>query len=138
MNDAACAPSRGLERQHIVTLWQEGRMNAHARDPYVSPPVFPHASAPRHGKAGGPAGQEELSFTRPFPDSAAGEKEFDFGRPFLVDIGRAAVIAEWLRESGYPTCTADVVIAELARPGRERTTIGRFAAGLLETAGWRP
>jgi hypothetical protein len=46
--------------------------------------------------------------------------KFDFGRPFLVDIGRAAVIADWLRESGHPRCTADVVTAELARPDASR------------------
>jgi len=113
-------------------------MHAHARDPYVSAPVRAHTSAAKHQKTGGPAGDGELSFTWPFPDDPAGEEEFDFGRPFLVDIGRAAVIADWLRESGYPRCTADVVTAELARPGRERTAIGRLAAGLLETAGWRP
>jgi hypothetical protein len=113
-------------------------MHAHARDPYVSAPVLAHAPARRHGKTGGPAVEGELSFTRPFPDGPAGEGKFDFGRPFLVDIGRAAVIADWLRESGYPHCTADVVTAELARPGRERSAIGRLAAGVLETAGWRP
>ena len=112
-------------------------MHAHARDPYCSAPVLAH-SPRRHGKTGGPAGEGELSFTGPFPDCPAGEGKFDFGRPFLVDIGRAAVIADWLRESGYPRCTADMVTAELARPGRERSAIGRLAAGLLETAGWRP
>jgi hypothetical protein len=113
-------------------------MHAHARDPYVFAPVLAHASAGRHGKPDGPAGEGELSFTRPVPDGPAGEGKFDFGRPFLVDVGRAAVIADWLRESGYPCCTADVVIGELARPGRDRGAIGRLAAGLLETAGWRP
>jgi hypothetical protein len=114
-------------------------MHAHARDPYRSaPPVLAHSSAGRHQKTRSPAGERELSFTQPFPDVPAGEGEFDFGRPFLVDIGRAAVIAEWLRESGYSRCTADVVTAELARPGRDRSAIGRLAAGLLETAGWRP
>jgi hypothetical protein len=68
---------------------------------------------------------------------SAGE-EFDYGQPFEVDIGRAAVIAEALRESGYPRCTADVVTAELARPERERGMVGRFAADALEKAGWRP
>jgi hypothetical protein len=55
-----------------------------------------------------------------------------------VDIGRAAVIADGLRESGYPDCTADVVIAELARPDSERSIVGRFAADQLDKAGWRP
>jgi hypothetical protein len=113
-------------------------MHAHARDLYGAAPVLARASARRHGKTCGPAGDGELSFTRPFPDGPDGERTFDFGRPFLVDIGRAAVIADWLRETGYPGCTADVVTAELARPGRERSAIGRLAAGLLETAGWRP
>jgi hypothetical protein len=66
------------------------------------------------------------------------EEEFDFGQPFEVDLGRAAVIAEALRECGYPDCTADVVQAELARPGDERGVIGRFAADQLERAGWLP
>jgi hypothetical protein len=65
-------------------------------------------------------------------------EEFDYRQPFEVDLGRAAVIAEGLRESGYPECTADVVTAELARPQGERGVIGRFAADQLEKAGWRP
>ncbi len=36
---------------------------------------------------------------QPFPVGPADEGEFDFSRPFLVDIGRAAVIAEYLRDS---------------------------------------
>jgi uncharacterized UPF0146 family protein len=68
---------------------------------------------------------------------SAGE-EFDYSRPFEVDIGRAAVIAEALREYGYARCTADVVTAELATPERERGMVGRFAADALEKAGWRP
>lgn len=113
-------------------------MQAHARDPYVSAPALPHVSSGRHGKVGGQAGEGELSFIRPVPDASVGEAEFDFDRPFLVDIGRAAIIAELLRGSGYPRCTADLVIAELASPGRERSAIGRLAADLLEMAGWRP
>lgn len=70
--------------------------------------------------------------------SRPGEQDFDYGRPFLLDIGRAAVIAEALRECGYPHCTADVVAAELARPQRERSIIGRFAAEQLARARWRP
>ena len=70
-------------------------------------------------------------------NSPLGE-DFDYGQPFEVDIGRAAVIAEALREYGYPQCTADVVTAELARPERERGMVGRFAADALEQAGWRP
>ena len=65
-------------------------------------------------------------------------EQFDYCQPFEVDLGRAAVIAEGLRESGYPECTADVVTAELARPQDERGVIGRFAADQLERAGWRP
>ena len=64
-------------------------MHAHARDRYGSAPVRAHASAGRHGKTRGPAGEGKLSFTQPFPDGPAGEGKFDFGRPFLVDIGRA-------------------------------------------------
>jgi hypothetical protein len=65
-------------------------------------------------------------------------EEFDYSQPFEVDIGRAAVIAEALREYGYARCTADAVTAELARPERERGMVGRFAADALEKAGWRP
>src|SRR5450755_2530878 len=68
------------------------------------------------GRLAARPGEAELSSSRPFPDGPAGEGRFDFGRPFLVGIGRAAVIADWLRESGYPRCTAGVVTAELARP----------------------
>jgi hypothetical protein len=100
--------------------------------------VLPRTSVARHAKASGSAEQGELDVSRPFPVGPADEAEFDFSRPFLLDVGRAAVIAEWLRESGYPRCTADVVIAELARPERERSAIGRFAADLLERARWRP
>lgn len=67
-----------------------------------------------------------------------GEQDFDFAKPFDVDLGRAAVIAEVLREYGYQPCTADMVTAELAMPDHERTSIGRFAADALEKAGWRP
>jgi hypothetical protein len=69
-------------------------------------------------------------------DSAG--KEFDYSQPFETDIGRAAVIAEALREYGYPHCTADDVTAELARPEPKRGMVGRFAADALEKAGWRP
>ena len=65
-------------------------------------------------------------------------REFSFAQPFEIDLGRAAVIAEALRECGYAPCTADVVSAELARPDDQRTVIGRFAASALERAGWRP
>jgi hypothetical protein len=67
-----------------------------------------------------------------------GEETFDYRQPFEVDIGRAALIAEALRESGFPRCTADVVTAELAKPEHQRGTIGRFAASQLKRAGWRP
>jgi hypothetical protein len=63
---------------------------------------------------------------------------FDFSRPFEVDIGRAAVIAEALREYGYPQCTAEMVTAELATPDDDRSIIGRFAADQLARAGWTP
>ena len=69
-------------------------------------------------------------------DRAAGE--FDFTRPFEIDLGRAAVIAEVLRECGYASCTADTVIAELAMPDDQRSVIGQFAASALARAGWRP
>lgn len=68
----------------------------------------------------------------------APEQDFDYGRPFLLDMGRAAVIAEVLRELGHPRCTADMVAAELARPQRERSFIGHFAAEQLARARWQP
>jgi hypothetical protein len=67
-----------------------------------------------------------------------GQEELDFRQPFDVDAGRAVVIAEALRESGHPACTAEMAIAVLARPGPERGIIGRFAADALERYGWRP
>jgi hypothetical protein len=66
------------------------------------------------------------------------EQDFDYERPLLIDIGRAAVIAEALRECGYPRCTADMVVIELTKPQRERSVTGRFAADQLARAGWRP
>jgi hypothetical protein len=79
----------------------------------------------------GPGGRHAKPSSPPEPD-------FDYERPLLIDIGRAAVIAEALRECGYPRCTADAVVMELARPQRERSIIGRFAADQLARAGWRP
>ena len=67
-----------------------------------------------------------------------GETEFDYFQPFTVDIGQAAVIANWLRENGHPGCTAEVVTNELARPDRDRTIIGRFASAHLYQVRWRP
>ena len=113
-------------------------MHAHARALHISGPVLPRSSAARHAKASGSAGQGELDVSRPLPAGPAQEAEFDFSRPFLLDLGRAAVIAESLRESGYRCCTADVVIAELARPERERSPVGRFAVDMLKWARWRP
>jgi hypothetical protein len=81
----------------------------------------PGGSPGRHARASWPA-----------------EQDFDYDRPFLVDIGRAAVIAEALRACGYPRCTAHVVAAELAMPQRDRSVIGRFAVGQLASARWRP
>lgn len=68
----------------------------------------------------------------------AGRRDFDYGQPLELDIGRAALIGEALRECGFTGCTADVVIAELARPDHERGIIGRFAADQLAKAGWQP
>jgi hypothetical protein len=94
---------------------------AHARAREVrSAPALPPTPEGRHAKISAAAG------------------DFDYSQPFEVDIGRAAVIADGLRESGYPDCTADVVIAELARPDSERSIVGRFAADQLDKAGWRP
>jgi hypothetical protein len=96
-------------------------MRARARAPHAAAPAMPAASAAWPAKASDSPGEE-----------------FDFSQPFEVDLGRAALIAEALRESGFPLCTADVVTAELARPDRGRGVIGRFAADQLERAGWRP
>jgi hypothetical protein len=101
-------------------------------------PAVPNASAGRHAKTGDSGEDADFGWSQPFPIGPADEGEFDFSRSFLVDIGRAAVIAEYLRESGYPRCTADLVTAELAKPARERSSIGVFAADLLKRAGWRP
>ena len=89
-------------------------MHAHTRARGVLVPAAPNASAGRHAKTGDSGEDADLGFSQPFPIGQAEEGEFDFIRPFLVDIGRAAVIAEYLRESGYPRCTADVVTEELA------------------------
>ena len=96
-------------------------MPARARAPHVAAQAMPRTSAARHALA---------------MDLA--EERFDYGQPFEVDLGRAAVIAEVLRDCGYPECTAEVVMAELARPGDERSNIGRFAADALDRYGWRP
>jgi hypothetical protein len=96
-------------------------MRARAGAPHVAAPAMPRTSAAWHAEAG-----------------ALPEEDFDFSQPFEVDLGRAAVIAEALRECGFPLCTADVVTAELATPGGERGIIGRFAADQLERAEWRP
>jgi len=90
-----------------------------------------HVSAQSAGPLAPPAAG------RPAPSGGL-PGEFDFGQPFDIDLGRAAVIAEGLRDSGFPLCTADVVVAELAQPEGERGVIGRFAANQLERAGWRP
>ncbi len=131
-------------------------MRARAKASHAAAPAVPRTSAARHAKAGvPPAGVPSAgdlpagvlsagdlpAVVPPAGDLPAGdlpEEEFDFSQPFEVDLGRAAVIAEGLRESGFPLCTADVVISELARPGDERGVIGRFAADQLERAGWRP
>lgn len=106
-------------------------MRARAKASHAAAPAVPRTSAARHAKAGEPSAGVPPAGDLP-------EEEFDFSQPFEVDLGRAAVIAEGLRESGFPLCTADVVISELARPGSERGVIGRFAADQLERAGWRP
>ena len=61
-------------------------------------------------------------------DDSPGAEDFDYRQPFEVEIGRAAVIAEALREHGYAHCTADVVTAELAKSESERGRVERFAA----------
>ena len=109
----------------------------HPRALSVLVPAAPNASAGRHAKTGDCGEDAEFGFSQPFPVGPAEAGEFDFSWPFLVDVGRAAVIAEYLRESGYPRCTADVVTEELAKPGRERGSVGRFAADQLKRAGWR-
>jgi hypothetical protein len=97
-----------------------------------------NAPAGRHAKTGNRGEDADSGFSPPVPIGPTDEGEFDFSRPFLLDIGRAAVIAEYLRESGYPRCTADLVAEELAKPERERSSIGHFATDQLNRAGWRP
>ena len=63
---------------------------------------------------------------------------FDCSQPIRIDLGRAAVIAEQLRQSGYPSCFADEVTAELAKPEPERSLIGKVAAEILRIAGSSP
>jgi len=92
----------------------------------------------RHAKPGDSREDAYPGFGQPFSIGPAEDGEFDFSRPFLVDIGRAAVIAEYLREAGYPRCTAHLVTDELAKPERDRSSIGHFAADQLRRAGWRP
>jgi hypothetical protein len=116
-------------------------MRTHAKPPAGPEPTWQPSSRGRHARASPPPEQDFDHGPPPERDFDHGpppEQDFDYGRPFLVDIGRAAVIAEALREFGYRTCTADVVVAELAMPQRERTIIGRFAADQLARAGWRP
>ncbi len=112
-------------------------MHSHTRAQGALVPAAPNASAGRHAKTGDSSEVVDLGFRQPLPIEQA-DGEFDFSRPFLIDIGRAAVIAEYLRESGYASCTADVVTEELARPERERSSVGQFAADQLKRAGWRP
>jgi hypothetical protein len=100
--------------------------------------AVPNASAGRHAKTGDSGEEPDFGSSQPFPIRPADEGEFDFNRPFLVDIGRAAIIAEYLRESGYPRCTAELVTEQLAKPARERSSIGHFAADQLKRAAWRP
>ena len=96
-------------------------MRARTRASQVAAPVTPAAAAGKPGNAGGLPGEG-----------------FDFGLPFEVDLGRAAIIAEALRECGYPEVTAEAVTSELARPQRERGIIGPFGAGAMQRYGWRP
>ena len=113
-------------------------MHTHMRVRGVFVPAVSNASVGRHAKTGDLDEDVDSGFSQPFSIGPDEEEGFDFSRPFLVDIGRAAVIAEDLRESGYPRCTADVVTEELARPERERSSVGHFAADQLKRAGWRP
>jgi nucleotide-binding universal stress UspA family protein len=73
----------------------------------------------------------------PTESAEPAQEAFDYARPFLIDLGRASLIAEVLRETGL-YATADTVADELAQPDRYRTGIGRFAAQALAQAGWRP
>ncbi|SRR6266699_4750912 len=113
-------------------------MHTYARGRRVLASAAPNASAGRHAKTGDSGEDAAFGFSQRSAIGPAEEGEFDFSRPFLVDIGRAAIIAEYLRESGYPRCTAHVVTEELAKPERERSSVGHFAADQLRRAGWRP
>lgn len=113
-------------------------MQTRAQELSVLVPAAPNASAGRHARTGDSGEDPGFGSRQPLPVGPAGEGEFDFSRPFLLDIGRAAVIADYLRQCGYPRCTADLVTEELAKPARERSSIGHLAADLLKRAGWRP
>ena len=84
-----------------------------------------------------PVNRQAVPAPRQAEPAEPAEQGFDFARPFLIDLGRAALIAEVLRETGL-FCIADMVVDELAQPDRDRTGIGRFAADALAQAGWRP
>jgi hypothetical protein len=58
----------------------------------------------------------------------------DLNEPVEIDAGHAAVLAEALRAAGYSRCVAADVSAELAKPGRERSYVGRVATSLLKRA----
>jgi hypothetical protein len=64
------------------------------------------------------------------------EEESDYSQPFAVGIGRAAIIANTLRD-GYLQCAAEAVTVELAGPGRQRAIIGRVTADQLDRAACR-
>ena len=81
-------------------------MHTRAQARCVLASAMPDASAGRHAKPGDSSEDSDPGSGQPFPTGPAEEAEFEFSRPFLVDLGRAAVIAEYLRESGYPRCTA--------------------------------
>ncbi len=105
---------------------------------HVLASAMPNAQAGTHAKPGDSGEDSDPGVAQSFPAGPAEKGEFDFSRPFLAGIGRVAVIAEYLRESGYPRCTAHRVTDELAKPERDRSSIGHFAADQLRRARWQP
>jgi hypothetical protein len=121
----------GIAWRWARPLWKGTDMVAGAGEPYA-PGRHSRTTPVRVQTA--PARNQAVPAPR---QAEPAEEGFDFARPFLIDLGRAALIAEVLRESGV-FCIADMVVDELAQPDRYRTGIGRFAADALAQAGWRP
>ncbi|HEV2377516.1 MAG TPA: hypothetical protein VGS19_35790 [Streptosporangiaceae bacterium] len=56
----------------------------------------------------------------------------DLSQPLEIDALHAAALADALKAAGYSRCAAADIIAELAKPGCERSYVGRVATSLLK------